>query len=124
MKTKTLLKNKVNVVTLGCSKNIVDSEVLMGQLKANQFTVEHESERDDASIVIINTCGFIEMQTRKYRYNIEVCGRERKGAIDKLLVTGCLSERYAKDLKRRFRMWMPGLVRVICRNFSKSQSGL
>ena len=60
MKTKTLKKNKVNVVTLGCSKNIYDSEVLMEQLRANKFDVEHESKEEDAEIVIINTCGFIE----------------------------------------------------------------
>ena len=60
MKTKTLKKNKVNVVTLGCSKNTFDSEVMMAQLKANNFEVEHESLEDDAEIVIINTCGFID----------------------------------------------------------------
>ena len=60
MKTKTLKKNKVNVITLGCSKNIVDSEVLMGQLSANNIEVEHESTKNDSSIVIINTCGFID----------------------------------------------------------------
>ncbi|MBM3427484.1 MAG: 30S ribosomal protein S12 methylthiotransferase RimO, partial [Bacteroidetes bacterium] len=60
MKTKTLKKNKVNVVTLGCAKNIFDSEVMMAQLKANDYQVEHESEEQDASIVIINTCGFID----------------------------------------------------------------
>ena len=64
MKTKTLKKNKVNVVTLGCSKNIFDSEVMMGQLKANNFEVEHESENQDAEIVIINTCGFIDNAKR------------------------------------------------------------
>ena len=58
MKTKTLRKNKVNVVTMGCSKNLYDSEVMMAQLKANQFEVEHESKVNDAAIVIINTCGF------------------------------------------------------------------
>ncbi|MGY8925958.1 MAG: 30S ribosomal protein S12 methylthiotransferase RimO, partial [Flavobacteriales bacterium] len=60
MKTKTLKKNKVNVVTLGCSKNIVDSEILMAQLKGNNFDVEHESQSEDSEIVIINTCGFID----------------------------------------------------------------
>ena len=60
MKTKTLKKNKVNVVTLGCSKNLVDSEVLMGQLRANKFNVEHEGTSDDHQIVIINTCGFVD----------------------------------------------------------------
>ena len=61
MKTKGLIKNKVNVVTLGCSKNLYDSEVLMGQLKANNFEVEHESKSEDASIIIVNTCGFIDL---------------------------------------------------------------
>ena len=60
MKTKTLRKNKVNVVTMGCSKNLYDSEVMMAQLKANQFEVEHESKINDSAIVIINTCGFID----------------------------------------------------------------
>ena len=60
MKTKTLKKNKVNVVTLGCSKNIFDSEIMMAQLKANKFKVEHEAQQDDSEIVIIDTCGFIE----------------------------------------------------------------
>ena len=60
MKTKTLKKNKVNVITMGCSKNLYDSEVMMAQLKANKFEVEHESKQGDSSIVIINTCGFIE----------------------------------------------------------------
>ena len=65
MKTKTLKKNKVNVITLGCSKNIFDSEVLMGQLRANRFDVEHESTADDASIVIINTSALSIMRSRK-----------------------------------------------------------
>ena len=60
MKTKTLKKNKVNVITLGCSKNIFDSEIMMAQLKANKFTVEHEAQQDYSEIVIINTCGFID----------------------------------------------------------------
>jgi ribosomal protein S12 methylthiotransferase len=60
MKTKKLNKNKVNVVTLGCSKNVYDSEVMMAQLKANKFDVEHQSEKEDSSIVVINTCGFID----------------------------------------------------------------
>ena len=70
MKTKTLKKNKVNVVTLGCSKNIFDSEVLMAQLKANNFDVEHESKEDDAEIVIINTCGFIDNAKQESIYTI------------------------------------------------------
>ncbi|MBJ7883290.1 30S ribosomal protein S12 methylthiotransferase RimO, partial [Gelidibacter salicanalis] len=60
MKVRTLKQNKVNVITLGCSKNLVDSEVLMGQLQANDFLVTHEAKKSDANIVIINTCGFID----------------------------------------------------------------
>lgn len=99
MKTKTLRKNKVNVVTLGCSKNLYDSEVLMGQLKANKFEVEHESKKDDSEIVIINTCGFIDNAKEEsintiLRY-VEAKG---KGQVDKVFVTGCLSERYKPEL--------------------------
>jgi len=99
LKTKTLRKNKVNVVTLGCSKNLYDSEVLMGQLKANKFEVEHESKKDDSEIVIINTCGFIDNAKEEsintiLRY-VEAKG---KGQVDKVFVTGCLSERYKPEL--------------------------
>jgi ribosomal protein S12 methylthiotransferase len=99
MKTKTLKKNKVNVITLGCSKNIFDSEVLMGQLKANRFEVEHESTADDASIVIINTCGFIDNAKQESIDTIlEFAQAKNEGRIDRLYVTGCLSERYKDDL--------------------------
>lgn len=101
MKTKTLKKNKVNVVTLGCSKNIVDSEVLMGQLKANNFLVEHESTKDDASIVIINTCGFIDNAKQESIDTIlRYADAKKAGLVDKIYVTGCLSERYRPDLER------------------------
>lgn len=101
MKTRTLKKNKVNVITLGCSKNIVDSEVLMGQLRANNFDVEHESEKDDASIVIINTCGFIENAKQESIDTILRYAEAREeGMIDKLYVTGCLSERYKPELEK------------------------
>src|SRR6188508_697471 len=101
MKTKTLKKNKVNVVTLGCSKNIFDSEVLMGQLRANKFTVEHESSADDASIVIINTCGFIDNAKQESIDTIlEFAKAKQEGKIEKLIVTGCLSERYKPDLEK------------------------
>ena len=99
MKTKTLKKNKVNVITLGCSKNVYDSEVLMGQLKANNFSVEHEAENSDASIVIINTCGFIEnAKQESINTIIEYAEAKEQGLVDKLYVTGCLSERYKPDL--------------------------
>ena len=99
MKTKTRKKNKVNVITLGCSKNIFDSEVMMAQLKANKFEVEHESPNDDSEIVIINTCGFIENAKQESIDTILDWSEARKeGQIDKLYVTGCLSERYKDDL--------------------------
>ncbi|MFY9309443.1 MAG: 30S ribosomal protein S12 methylthiotransferase RimO [Bacteroidia bacterium] len=101
MKTKTLKKNKVNVVTLGCSKNIVDSEVLMGQLKANNFVVEHESESNDSSIVIINTCGFIDnAKQESIDTIIQYANAKEAGLVDKVYVTGCLSERYKPDLEK------------------------
>lgn len=101
MKTKTLKKNKVNVVTLGCSKNIVDSEVLMGQLKANNFLVEHESSDDDASIVIINTCGFIDnAKQESIDTIIRYADAKDAGLVDKVYVTGCLSERYKPELEK------------------------
>ena len=101
MKTKTLKQNKVNVVTLGCSKNLVDSEVLMGQLRANDFDVTHESSKNDASIVIINTCGFIDNAKQESIETIlHYAKQKEKGKIDRLIVTGCLSERYKPDLEK------------------------
>jgi ribosomal protein S12 methylthiotransferase len=101
MKTKTLKKNKVNVVTLGCSKNIYDSEVMMAQLKANQFDVEHESMNDDAAIVIINTCGFIDNAKQESIDTIlRYAEAKADGLVDKVYVTGCLSERYRDDLEK------------------------
>lgn len=99
MKTKTLKKNKVNVVTLGCSKNVVDSEILMAQLKANKFDVEHESMDDDAEIVIINTCGFIDNAKQESIDTIlRYAQAKTDGEVSKVYVTGCLSERYKEDL--------------------------
>ena len=89
------------MITLGCSKNIYDSEVLMGQLKANKMEVEHESEKDDANIVVINTCGFIDnAKQESVNTIIEQAERKSDGKIDKLFVTGCLSERYKPDLEK------------------------
>lgn len=101
MKTKTLRKDKVNIITLGCSKNIVDSEELYSQLKSNDFVVEHESQKDDANIVIINTCGFID-NAKEESINTIVRWAEAKeaGEIEKLYVTGCLSQRYMPDLQK------------------------
>ncbi len=99
MKTKTLKKNKVNVVTLGCSKNIFDSEVMMSQLKANKFDVHHESNDGEASTVIINTCGFIDNAKQESIDTILGWADAKKnGEVDKVMVTGCLSERYKDEL--------------------------
>ena len=101
MRTKSTKKNKINVITLGCSKNVYDSEVLMGQLAANKMEVEHESEKDDANIVVINTCGFIDnAKEESINTILEQAERKEAGSIDKLYVTGCLSERYKPDLER------------------------
>lgn len=101
MKTKTLRKNKVNVVTLGCSKNLYDSEILMGQLQANRFEVEHESQTDDAAIVIINTCGFIDNAKQESIDTIlRYVEAKDSGAVEKVYVTGCLSERYKPELEK------------------------
>lgn len=98
MRTKTHKQQKINVVTLGCSKNLVDSEVIMGQLKANDFNVSHE--RNDASeIVIVNTCGFIENAKQESIDTILHFAKEKElGNIEKLIVTGCLSHRYKDEL--------------------------
>lgn len=101
MKTKTLKKNKVNVVTLGCSKNLFDSEVLMSQLKANDFEVEHEAKQDDSEIVIVNTCGFIDnAKEESINTILRFAEAKKTGHVEKLYVTGCLSERYKEDLEK------------------------
>ena len=100
MKTKTLRKNKVNVVTMGCSKNLYDSEVMMAQLKANKFEVEHESKINDAGIVIINTCGFIEnAKEESINTIIDFVEAKKNGLVEKVYVSGCLSERYKDQLQ-------------------------
>ena len=101
MKTKTLKQNKINVITMGCSKNLVDSEVLMGQLQANEFDVAHESENDDSNIIIINTCGFIDNAKQESIDTIlRYADEKNAGNIEKLYVTGCLSERYKENLEQ------------------------
>ena len=96
MRTKSLKKNKINVVTLGCSKNVYDSEVLMGQLKANGKAVAHEEE---GNIVVINTCGFIDnAKEESVNTILDFVQKKEAGDVDKVFVTGCLSERYKPDL--------------------------
>src|SRR5210317_1360816 len=101
MRTKTVKKNKINVVTLGCSKNVYDSEVLMGQLKANGKNVVHEDPEDDGNIVVIDTCGFIgKAKEESIDTILHYAERKEAGEIDKVFVSGCLSERYKPDLER------------------------
>jgi len=100
VKVRTLKQNKVNVITLGCSKNLVDSEVLMGQLQANDFLVTHEAKKSDANIVIINTCGFIDNAKQESIDTILRYADEKEaGKLEKLYVTGCLSQRYKDELE-------------------------
>lgn len=101
MRTKSHKKNKINVVTLGCSKNIYDSEVLMGQLKANNMEVAHESDSQENDIVVINTCGFIDnAKEESVNTILDFVKRKQEGSVEKVFVTGCLSERYKPDLEK------------------------
>ena len=98
MRTKSIKKNKINVITLGCSKNIYDSEILMGQLKASGKEVVHEEQ---GNIVVVNTCGFIDNAKEESVTTIlEQIQKKESGEIDKVYVTGCLSERYKPDLQK------------------------
>ena len=100
MKVRTLKKDKVNIITLGCSKNLVDSEVLSGQLLANDIDVVHESSRKDHNIVIVNTCGFIDKaKAESVNTILDQVDLKRRGKVDKVYVTGCLSERYKNNLE-------------------------
>lgn len=119
MRTKSLKKNKINVVTLGCSKNVYDSEILMGQLKANNKEVVHEEE---GNIVVINTCGFINnAKEESVNTILEYVKKKEEGDVDKVFVTGCLSERYKPDLQKEIpdvdqyfgTTELPGLLKVL-----------
>ena len=119
MRTKSLKKNKINVVTLGCSKNVYDSEVLMGQLKANGKDVVHEEE---GNIVVINTCGFIKnAKEESVNTILEYVQKKQDGDVDKVFVTGCLSERYKPDLLKEIpnvdeyfgTTELPGLLKAL-----------
>ncbi len=119
MRTKSLKKNKINVVTLGCSKNVYDSEVLMGQLRANDKEVVHEEE---GNVVVINTCGFIaNAKEESVNTILEYVQKKEEGVVDKVFVTGCLSERYKPDLEREIpnvdqyfgTTELPGLLKAL-----------
>lgn len=101
LKTKTLRKDKVNVITLGCSKNLVDSENLITQLKANDYAVDHDADHSKANIIVVNTCGFIDLAKEESVNTIlQYAALKKEGEIDKLYVTGCLSQRYKDDLEK------------------------
>jgi len=94
-------KNKVDIITLGCSKNLVDSEQLMRQFKANGYTVEHDPKKINGEIVVVNTCGFIgDAQEESINMILELAEAKKKGKIGKLIAMGCLTERFLDDLKR------------------------
>ncbi len=101
MKTKGSQKTKVNIVTLGCSKNLVDSENILTQLRGNDIDATHEAQNDDANVVIVNTCGFIDNAKQESVDTIlRYVEAKNEGVIDKVYVTGCLSERYKEDLEK------------------------
>ncbi|WP_179005792.1 30S ribosomal protein S12 methylthiotransferase RimO [Winogradskyella forsetii] len=119
MRTKTIKKNRINVVTLGCSKNVYDSEVLMGQLKASGKDVVHEQE---GNVVVINTCGFINnAKEESVNTILEYMQKKEDGEVDKVFVTGCLSERYKPDLQKEIpnvdqyfgTTELPGLLKAL-----------
>lgn len=122
MKTRTLKRDKVNIITLGCSKNMVDSEVLSGQLAANDIPVVHENRKLDHNIVVVNTCGFIDKAKEESINTIlDQVDLKRKGRLDKVFVTGCLSERYKNNLEQEIpevdayfgTMELPALLRQL-----------
>lgn len=122
MKTKKISKDKFNIITLGCSKNMVDSEVLSGQLMANAFDVVHENKKLDHNIVIVNTCGFIDKAKEESINTIlDQVDLKKKGKLDKVYVTGCLSERYKQHLEEEIpevdayfgTMELPNLLAVL-----------
>lgn len=131
MKTKNK-KNNINIITLGCSKNLVDSEVLFTQLKGNDLSVTHQQEKDKSNIIVINTCGFIDRAKEESINTIlEYAERKEAGKIEKLYVTGCLSHRYAEELNSEIpnidgwfgTMDMPALVNRLGADYKKELLG-
>jgi ribosomal protein S12 methylthiotransferase len=132
MKTGTIKKDKINIITLGCSKNMVDSEVLSGQLEANAYDVVHENEKLDHNIVVINTCGFIDKAKEESVNTIlDQVELKKKGKLDKVFVTGCLSERYKQNLEAEIpevdayfgTMELPGLLAVLNADYKSELLG-
>lgn len=132
MRTKSYQKRKVNVITLGCSKNLVDSEHLMGELSALGYDVQHEREDEDQDIVIINTCGFIESaKEESIQTIVQFTEAKNKGYIEKLYVTGCLSERYKEELQKEIpevdaffgTRDLPNLLKQLKTDYQKELTG-
>ncbi len=132
MKTRSHKQDKINVITLGCSKNLVDSENLITQLRANDYEVVHDSEEEDANIVIVNTCGFIDLAKQESIDTIlAYAGVKAEGGIDKLYVTGCLSQRYKDDLEKEIpevdawfgTLELPGLLSRLNANYQHELIG-
>ena len=129
MRTKSRKQNKINVITMGCSKNLYDSEVLMGQLKANDKNVVHEEE---GNIVVVNTCGFIDnAKEESVNTILEQIQKKETGDIDQLFVTGCLSERYKPDLEKEMPQVdayfgttdLPQLLKALCSDYKHELLG-
>lgn len=132
MRTKDFRKNKVDIITLGCSKNVVDSEVLLTQLKANDIEATHQSDNNDSNIIVVNTCGFIENAKQESIDTIlHYIDEKEAGNIDKLYVTGCLSHRYKDDLAAEMpevdaffgTMELPGLLQKLNADYKKDLLG-
>ena len=132
MKSGKLTKDKVNIITLGCSKNLVDSEVLSGQLLANEISVVHENKRLDHNIAVINTCGFIDKAKEESINTIlDQLELKRRGKLEKVYVTGCLSERYRNDLEKEMpevdawfgTMELPLLLKQLNADYKKELVG-
>jgi ribosomal protein S12 methylthiotransferase len=132
MKARSHKQDKINVITLGCSKNLVDSENLITQLRANDYEVVHDSEEEDANIVIVNTCGFIDVAKQESIDTIlAYAGVKSEGGLDKLYVTGCLSQRYKDDLEKEIpevdawfgTLELPGLLARLNANYQHELIG-
>ena len=132
MRTKDHRRNKVDIVTLGCSKNLVDSEVLLTQLKANEIDATHQAETGDANVIVVNTCGFIENAKQESIDTIlHYIDEKEAGNIEKLFVTGCLSHRYKEDLQKEMpevdaffgTMELPGLLEKLNADYQKDLLG-
>ncbi len=132
MKVRSHKQNKVNIVTLGCSKNTVDSEVLLTQLQGNEIAAEHQGESDDFNVVVVNTCGFIENAKQESIETIlHYIDEKESGNIEKLFVTGCLSHRYKDDLQKEMpevdaffgTMELPSLLENLGADYKKDLLG-